>query len=168
MSARGPVSGERIFFQGATARNRGLVAAFESITGKQIVVSPYCHVMGAYGAALQAMQQAGEGASGFRGLDVLEQTVQLGYETCRQCANVCTITRETWQWRYVSWVLCAAAKFLYSPRHGRWGLVRVRCLLVGPGPVLHDKKTGRGVIGIPAAYLSMLIISALWTVFCAR
>ena len=46
------VSRERIFFQGATARNKGLVAAFENLMNVEMVVSPYCHVMGSYGAAL--------------------------------------------------------------------------------------------------------------------
>ena len=61
-----PRSRDKIFFQGATARNKGLVAAFESLLGVEIVVSPYCHVMGAYGVALltrRVMQRAGAAPS---------------------------------------------------------------------------------------------------------
>jgi predicted CoA-substrate-specific enzyme activase len=47
-----PYSREAVFFCGATARNRGLVAAFEQLLGARVVVSPYCHVLGAYGVAL--------------------------------------------------------------------------------------------------------------------
>ena len=47
-----PVSKERIFFQGATARNKALVAAFENLLGVEVVVSPLCHQMGALGVAL--------------------------------------------------------------------------------------------------------------------
>lgn len=87
-----PVSGERIFFQGATARNRGLVAAFESLTGKEIVVSPYCHVMGAFGAALIAGDRTGAGVGTFRGRGVFEREIATSHETCDRCANYCRIT----------------------------------------------------------------------------
>ncbi|MBN2297926.1 MAG: hypothetical protein JXM72_05005, partial [Deltaproteobacteria bacterium] len=36
---------ETIVFQGATARNKGLVAALEQISGATVKVSPFCHVM---------------------------------------------------------------------------------------------------------------------------
>ncbi|HUJ75610.1 MAG TPA: acyl-CoA dehydratase activase, partial [bacterium] len=44
--------GSTIVFQGATARNRALVAAFEQRLGVPVHVSPYCHLTGALGAAL--------------------------------------------------------------------------------------------------------------------
>ena len=45
--------GKKIFFQGATAKNRALVAAFEQKLEKPIMVSKYCHLTGAYGVALE-------------------------------------------------------------------------------------------------------------------
>nr|MBP7605414.1 hypothetical protein [Spirochaetota bacterium] len=87
-----PVTGERIFFQGATARNAGLVAAFELITGREIVVSPHCHVMGAYGAAVIALERSDERAGVFRGLGVFERAVDISYRTCPDCSNRCAIT----------------------------------------------------------------------------
>ncbi len=86
-----PVTGKKIFFQGATARNKGIVAAFESILQKEVVVSPHCHVMGAFGAALIALDRAG-GESQFRGLDVFDQKIELEYSKCDKCANMCMIT----------------------------------------------------------------------------
>lgn len=44
--------GDKICFQGATARNRALVAAFEQRLGRPIFVSPFCHLAGALGCAL--------------------------------------------------------------------------------------------------------------------
>ena len=44
--------GERVFFQGATAKNRALVAAFEQRLGRPIMVSKFCHLTGAMGVAL--------------------------------------------------------------------------------------------------------------------
>ena len=81
----------KIAFQGATARNIGLVAAFEQYLGEEIVVSPHCHVLGAYGAALIAAEQVGE-RSKFRGLDLRKRKIQLIEEECSYCNNHCTIT----------------------------------------------------------------------------
>lgn len=86
-----PVTGKKIFFQGATARNKGLVAAFESILGREIVVSPFCHVMGAFGAALLSVDRREE-ARRFRGLDVFDHEIKLEYEICSKCRNQCRIT----------------------------------------------------------------------------
>ena len=86
-------SEQRISFQGATARNRGLVAAFENLLGVEVVVSPLCHQMGAYGAALLAVEaMATRGDSSFRGLDLANRSVTLDRSTCELCHNVCTIT----------------------------------------------------------------------------
>ncbi|MBM3499818.1 MAG: CoA activase, partial [Armatimonadetes bacterium] len=46
--------GKRIFFQGGTAFNRAVVAAFEQVTGQPITVPPHHEVTGALGCALIA------------------------------------------------------------------------------------------------------------------
>jgi predicted CoA-substrate-specific enzyme activase len=88
-------SRKRIMFQGATARNKALVAAFERILGVEMVVSPYCHVMGAFGVARlarQAMEERGATKSRFHGLDLESRKVSLRKETCDLCQNDCSIT----------------------------------------------------------------------------
>ena len=90
---RRPVSSEKIAFMGATARNRGLVAAFEQELGVEVVISPVCHVMGAMGVAcLARRQRMGAGASSFRGLDCLDGAIDLRQERCELCQNKCAIT----------------------------------------------------------------------------
>lgn len=91
------VSDKKIFFQGATARNKGLVAAFEQLLGVEVVVSPYAHVMGAWGAALLAQKQMsntkkGERSTSFRGLDLPFEKVKLKEGKCLDCTNNCRIT----------------------------------------------------------------------------
>jgi predicted CoA-substrate-specific enzyme activase len=89
-----PVTGEKILFQGATARNKGLVAAFEIILARQIVTSPFCHVTGAIGAARLAREEidsTGRRPS-FRGLGVHRRQVRLEYSECGLCQNRCKIT----------------------------------------------------------------------------
>ncbi len=44
--------GDNIYFQGATAKNKALVAAFEVALQKPIKVSRFCHLTGAYGVCL--------------------------------------------------------------------------------------------------------------------
>jgi len=87
-----PVSRSRVVFQGATARNRGLVAAFENLLGVEVVVSPYCHVMGCIGAALVARDRRRE-HSGFVGFDNIERPVEIGHSRCELCSNSCRITQ---------------------------------------------------------------------------
>jgi predicted nucleotide-binding protein (sugar kinase/HSP70/actin superfamily) len=87
-------SSERILFQGATARNPGLVAAFENLLDVEIVVSPYAHVMGAWGAALrarEAIRRSGR-TTRFRGLDLASRSVHLSTDRCDRCSNACEIT----------------------------------------------------------------------------
>jgi predicted CoA-substrate-specific enzyme activase len=86
------ISKEKVFFQGATARNRGLVAAFENHLGVEVVVSPYCHVMGAFGVALLTRDSLAGRPTRFRGLDLYKRDVHLRKETCELCDNYCTIT----------------------------------------------------------------------------
>ena len=87
-------SEKKIFFQGATARNPGLVAAFEKLLDVEMVVSPYAHVMGAWGAALIAKEMIEERdeETTFRGLDLSARKIELRTEVCEQCVNKCELT----------------------------------------------------------------------------
>ncbi|HJX65105.1 MAG TPA: acyl-CoA dehydratase activase [Polyangia bacterium] len=88
-------SRKRIMFQGATARNKALVAAFERLLDVEVVVSPYCHVMGAFGVARLVRQTMAEQRltqSRFRGLDLDKRKITMRKETCDLCQNDCTIT----------------------------------------------------------------------------
>jgi predicted CoA-substrate-specific enzyme activase len=80
--------GDRIVFQGATARNEGLVAAFERLLDKPIYVSPYCHLTGALGAALLAEERGLEGSDAVLSVEIegIEE------EICTRCANRCLLT----------------------------------------------------------------------------
>ena len=83
--------GSVVFFQGATAKNRALVAAFEQRLGRPILVSPYCHLTGALGAALVLRDQAVVSDS-FVGLSLADQQVPVRREVCAVCANHCKLS----------------------------------------------------------------------------
>ena len=82
--------GKRICFQGATAKNRALVASFEQKLGKPIFVSKFCHVTGAMGVAL-LLREEQPGASAFCGLDVHKLEIPVRSERCTLCANQCRL-----------------------------------------------------------------------------
>lgn len=90
-------SRKKVFFQGATARNKGLVAAFENVLDVEVVVSPFCHVMGCYGLTLTLLDRYREKpeASRFLGLDLSKKQINLTQDVCELCANSCTITHAT-------------------------------------------------------------------------
>ena len=103
--------GERVVFQGATARNRALIASFEQLLKKPIHVSPYCHLTGAFGAALlcrEALADLGEADLSAKkgpkrgvvagGSSFLWEAfgaggkIPVSREVCALCANRCLLT----------------------------------------------------------------------------
>ena len=88
--------GHNICFQGATARNRALVAAFEHRLKKPIFVSPFCHLTGALGGALILAENAVKG-SAFRGLSLHRENIPVENEVCELCHNNCKINKVTVQ-----------------------------------------------------------------------
>ncbi|MCD6395267.1 MAG: CoA activase, partial [Planctomycetes bacterium] len=94
--------GNHICFQGGTAFNKAVWAAFEKITGKEIIVPDHHEVTGALGAASIAAEhmkqcKAGNGhavESKFKGFDNLISTeYTVDSFTCRHCSNDCEIKR---------------------------------------------------------------------------
>ncbi len=94
---RGRRVGEVIFFQGGTAYNDAVAAAFAAILGKPITVPPYNGVIGAIGMALIARDwhRAGERPTRFRGYDLTRQRRTTRDFVCRACANECDIKEFT-------------------------------------------------------------------------
>ncbi len=82
--------GKKIFFQGATAKNKALVAAFEQKLKKPIMVSKYCHLTGALGVALELSDQHISHTK-FRGLDLYKLSIPVRSEVCELCTNHCKL-----------------------------------------------------------------------------
>jgi predicted CoA-substrate-specific enzyme activase len=87
--------GDNIFFQGGTAWNQGVVAAFEKVTGKKITVPPHHDVTGAIGAAILAMEADEGKGSSFKGFDLRHRTHNSTPFTCKGCENMCEIRKIT-------------------------------------------------------------------------
>jgi len=84
--------GTIVLFQGATAKNRALVAAFEQRLGRPILVSKFCHLTGALGTALILHDEWREEPSRFTGFDLHRQEITIRGEVCELCTNHCKIS----------------------------------------------------------------------------
>jgi predicted CoA-substrate-specific enzyme activase len=85
--------GNRIFFQGGTAFNKGVVAAFERWLGKDIVVPENHDVTGAIGVAILAKEESTWEKSTFKGFDLSERKYELTTFECKGCSNICLIRK---------------------------------------------------------------------------
>ena len=87
--------GDVIFFQGGTAYNRGVKAAFEKVTGKEIIVPPHHDVLGALGSATIALESESTSESRFKGFDLANRQYTVDSFECKECSNSCEVRRVT-------------------------------------------------------------------------
>lgn len=83
--------GRNICFQGATAKNRALVAAFEVVLEKPLRVSRYCHLAGALGVCL-LLNEKRKAKTGFVGLGFSSWSHEQRSEICS--STHCIVARE--------------------------------------------------------------------------
>jgi predicted CoA-substrate-specific enzyme activase len=84
--------GQKIFFQGGTALNKGITAAFTQVLGREITVPEHNEVTGAIGVALLSMAQH-RGASNFWGFDLSHRQATTKYFVCPGCSNACEVQK---------------------------------------------------------------------------
>ncbi len=144
--------GENICFQGATAKNRALVAAFEQRLNKPIYVSKYCHLTGALGTALIICEMQLNKTS-FRGIQVYREDIEIETETCNLCTNNCCISVATVSGEKVAYgFMCGRdydTQHYISKNKTGFDLLKARDKIFSFKPSIN---TGKDVtIGIPAA-----------------
>ncbi len=90
--------GERVMFLGGPSLNKGVVAAFENVLGRALIVPPHREVLGAYGAAIsvhERMRHLNQGKTGFRGLgSAISDRMAFTEKICRadsRCHNQCKL-----------------------------------------------------------------------------
>ncbi|RPH88753.1 MAG: CoA activase, partial [Desulfobacteraceae bacterium] len=143
--------GTCVSFQGATGRNRALVAAFEQKLGQPIFVSPYCHLTGALGTAF-TLEESGPVRSTFRGIALYRQAVPIETEVCEYCTNHCKIKLARLDGETVAYgFLCGrdyqTREFVNKNRSG-FDLLRERAKAFRFKP---ETPAGGLTIGLPAA-----------------
>jgi predicted CoA-substrate-specific enzyme activase len=102
---RGRKIGDVIFFQGGTAYNDAIAAAFAKVLNKEIIVPPYNGVIGAVGAALLAREKATvlKRPSSFRGFGLEKVDYTLREFTCKACSNFCNMQEFTVEGEKTFW-----------------------------------------------------------------
>ena len=149
--------GQNVCFQGATARNQALVAAFEHRLNKPIFVSKFCHLTGALGSALILAENAVRN-SAFRGLALYRENIPVENEVCELCHNNCKINKVTVQREIVAFgFLCGRdydTKHYVGTAKKHYDLIKERSKVFPPAKKpAKFKKSVR--IGIPnALYLA--------------
>ncbi|MGD0363262.1 MAG: acyl-CoA dehydratase activase [Bryobacteraceae bacterium] len=118
---RGRHIGKTIYFQGGTAYNDAVAAAFAGLLGKRITVPPYNGVMGAIGMALIARQwhAATNGHSRFRGYHLDRLDLRSRDFVCRACSNLCDIKEFTIEGQKSYWGDKCSDKFRKPSATGR-------------------------------------------------
>jgi predicted CoA-substrate-specific enzyme activase len=88
--------GKNIIFQGGTASNGAVVAAFRKILGRDVHIHPYNRLSGAIGAALLAARRMECTAykTNFAGFDASKAATVSSFQ-CKGCENRCQVNRVT-------------------------------------------------------------------------
>ncbi|MCG8616819.1 MAG: acyl-CoA dehydratase activase-related protein, partial [Desulfobacterales bacterium] len=148
--------GNQVLFQGATARNKALVAAFEQKLGKPIHVSRFCHLTGALGVALMAKDMLADGAieeTGFRGFTLWQEDIPVRQEVCKLCTNHCKITIADVNGSPQAYGFLCGRDYDTKKRvdkENRYDLLTLRRKAFRPGTLKRSDAVGP-VIGLPDA-----------------
>jgi len=118
---RGRRIGEVIYFQGGTAYNDAVAAAFSQILGKRIIVPPHNGVIGAIGMALIARDQMEQAArpSKFHGYDLNKVDYATREFVCHACSNYCDMKEFTIEGQRSYWGDKCSDKFRKRARTDR-------------------------------------------------
>ena len=175
---RGRKIGNVIYFQGGTAYNDAVTAAFASLLGKKITVPPYNGVMGAIGMALIARQwrQATGGPSRFRGYGVDKLQLSSRDFVCKACSNLCDMKEFVIEGQKSYWGDKCSDKFRKPSATGRKPVIEdlfayreelLSELLTEPRLVARPSGSGQFRVGLPRA-MSMLDQLPFWRRYFAE
>jgi len=158
--------GNRVFFQGATAKNKALVAAFEQKLKKPIFVSKYCHLTGALGSAITSAEEQ-EGSSTFKGLGIYKESIPVRSETCNLCLNNCRIRVATVKEEEVAYGFMCGRDYKtkkYVKKEKALSLLKVRRQTLAPLKLKEITNSKFPIVGIPGG-LQIFEEIPLWEKF---
>ena len=168
---RGRKIGNVIYFQGGTAYNDAVAAAFAGLLGKTITVPPHNGVIGAIGMALIARQWrlATGGKTRFRGYDLSRLEMSSRDFICQACSNLCEMKEFTIQGQKSYWGDKCSDRFRKPSLTGRKPVIedlfalREKLLEQITGRPLNARPTADGklVVGLPRA-MAMLDLYPFW------
>ena len=153
---RGRRIGETIYFQGGTAYNDAVAAAFTHVLGKPIIVPPHNGVIGAIGMALLARDKVRATAEStrFRGFDLGMVDYRRREFVCKGCSNFCDMQEIRIDGTNTYWGDKCSERYRKSARTGVKPVIEdlparraewFESLLGG------ETKGPRGTVGVPRA-----------------
>ncbi len=152
---RGRKIGNVIFFQGGTAYNDAVAAAFSRILGRRIIIPPHNGEIGALGMALIArerIQTTGK-PTRFRGYDLDKVEFAVRDFICRACSNYCEMKEFNIEGERTYWGDQCSDKFRKRARSAREPVIED--LLEYREKLLEEvhvpPRDGRPTVGIPRA-----------------
>jgi predicted CoA-substrate-specific enzyme activase len=166
---RGRHIGDCIFFQGGTAYNDAVAAAFSAVTGKEIIVPPHNAVLGAIGAALMARERSASSANGtrFRGYDMSQVDYTLREFVCKGCGNECSVQEFRVEGEKTFWGDKCSDRYRKRAKSDAKPVIpdlialREQLLNADDRP---DPETARATVGIPLSMYSYDLLP-LWRRF---
>jgi predicted CoA-substrate-specific enzyme activase len=179
--------GEHIVVQGGTFLNDAVLRAFEMELGRDVVRPAVAGLMGAYGAALCAMERAAETGATESTLISRGELADFTYTsqaiTCRGCSNACRLTVNRFGTgegakKYISGNRCekplatsdqggvGTKRCKYNMYEYKWDRLSRYMNTATPESVLETDAAlgGRGVIGIPLG-LNIYELLPFWHAF---
>ncbi|MBR3415094.1 MAG: 2-hydroxyacyl-CoA dehydratase [Clostridia bacterium] len=151
--------GEHVVVQGGTLLNDAVLRALERELGRHVVRPAVAGLMGAYGAALKAMNH--KGPSGLIPWEALENFTHKSTSTiCRGCTNNCHLTVNTFSGggRFISGNRCERGLGRDPGDAGLHNLYNFKRKYLTSLP---SKPGTRGTVGIPLS-LGMYELLPLW------
>jgi predicted CoA-substrate-specific enzyme activase len=129
--------GQRVMFLGGPSLNKGVVAAFENVLGRGLLVPLHREVLGAYGAAISVqrkMQSEGWARSFFRGIQsAINDRMNFKEKACRadpNCHNQCKLKIYRFDNRRSVWGgECGRYDLVRNQRHGKDDYFKLRRML---------------------------------------
>ncbi|GCF93410.1 2-hydroxyglutaryl-CoA dehydratase [Enterococcus florum] len=161
--------GEKIVCQGGTFYNEAVLRAFELVTGREVVRPSIAGLMGAYGAALIALEnyEIGEETTILTPQELDDFTAQKEFTHCGLCENNCmmTVTIFSDGREFITGNRCERGARIKIKREDRKvNLIDYKYRRLFKYRSLRRKEATRGTIGIPRV-LNMYENYPLWHIF---
>lgn len=147
--------GDKILFLGGVAYNESVIAAFQQVLNKKIIVPEHHEVSAAIGMALYAKETNIQGQeSKFFGFENLQEEHKLSFFQCKDCSNSCRIGKVT--------MASEGNSFTYGGICGKYDKKKSRNKLPNlfdernfllQSYISKNEKAHRGSIGIPRGHL---------------
>lgn len=158
--------GEKIVCQGGTFYNEAVLRAFEEISGRQVVRPSIAGLMGAYGAALIALENydIAEESTILDAEELITFTAEKEFTHCNLCENKCQLTVTIFSdgRQFITGNRCErGAKIKIKKEDRRVNLIDYKYKRLFKYRPLRKKDALRGIIGIPRV-LNMYENYPLW------